>query len=163
MSKLKIALLVIIGVVGIILNGLWLHKSGKMPSDWANFLGMGNIPISEEQAVKSGISAEETAIDEWVDRLGERERCDPLGTPDGGSLSYGRFCFKRGTFTMFVKKYNLLPQCEDEEIMNWINDSEFQERLTKIIITNNPEDWRHWKNSVMVYRGRKGIGLPPNI
>jgi hypothetical protein len=156
MSKRKIALLVIIGVVGIILNGLWLQKSGKMPLNWADFLGMVNMPTSEREAVKTAFSAEETAIVEWVDEIAKYENCGSGIIDTNGRKSFGDLCFQETTFRTYVKKYNLLPQCEEAEIMNWITDGDFQRELAYRMIDEDIENWRHWYTTVAI----KKVGLP---
>ena len=118
---------------------------------------VGNEPSECQNEPNKGIV-------EWVSELAKMENCDPLGTMDSDkTLSYGKYCYKPSTFLHFVRKYGLLPEAEDQEVQNWINDNEFQDRLTLLIIENEPESWTHWRNSVLVYKGREGIGLPPNI
>lgn len=63
---------------------------------------------------------------------------------------------------MFIKAYRkkgyaLLPEAEDQELMNEISDDQFTKDLTYIVIKENPEDWTHWRNTV------KKIGYPPNL
>lgn len=96
-------------------------------------------------------------LDIWLMKLASHEGCKPEGTMDRGSLSYGLFCYKEGTFKMFVKKYDLLPNAEEDEIMNLIGDAQFQWKLTRMVFEDSCQNWRNWYTSTV-----KKIGLPPN-
>lgn len=97
-------------------------------------------------------------VAEWVDKLGEHENCPPEGIIDSNKKrSYGKFCYQVETFKMFVKRYNMLPQAEDKEVLNFISDDTFQKELTVRVIRDNPKNWTHWFTST------KKIGPPPNL
>ena len=100
----------------------------------------------------------EDDLDRWLSILTQpgNEACDPEGTHDMGSLSYGALCFKEDTFRRYVARYNLLPYAEGDEVMNWIGDSRFQHKLAKKMIQEDWKNWRHWKNTVI-----NKIGYPP--
>jgi hypothetical protein len=63
------------------------------------------------------------------------------------------------TFESYVKRYELLPNMEDSELENMIYDCDFQKLLTRKMIEEDPENWRHWYTSV----AKRGLGLPPVI
>ena len=115
-----------------------------------------DTPVSlSEGAVSEIIINQKSDLYAWIEKLGDNEGCSTIGTPDNGSLSYGRWCYKSGTFKMFVKKYNLLPDTEENEIMNWIGDNSFQRILTRAVFNDSITNASHWKNTV------KKIGNPP--
>lgn len=64
-----------------------------------------------------------------------------------GEPSIGCFQFQPQTFISYTKLYKLLPYAEDKEIMNFINDCEYQEKLTRLILINEKNGWLHWKTS----------------
>lgn len=92
----------------------------------------------------------------WLTRLGKGEACPPHGLVDtNNKKSYGTFCYQEYTFLMFVRKYNLLPQAEDREVLNFIGDKEFQLLLTKKVFDDDLDNWIHWQTTI------RRIGLPP--
>lgn len=100
-------------------------------------------------------TVEKDTLDEWLDKLATAENCPTLGIVDSnGKLSVGQYCFQKDTFVTFVKKYNLLPQCEEQEITNWWYDSEFQRVLAKRMLADNIFNYDHWRTST------KKIGKP---
>ena len=86
-------------------------------------------------------------LDLWIEKLAKTENCSPLGTPDNGSLSYGKFCFKKSTWQEQIRKYEMLPQAEWDELMNFIGEDELQTKLVRKMLVANPENWRHWWTS----------------
>lgn len=97
-------------------------------------------------------------LEEWIDTLGAHENCPPQGIVDtNGKMSYGRWCYQFDTFKKFVRQFNLLPNTEDDELMNWIGDDSFQRRLTVLVFKDSLGNWKHWKNTVE----RKDVGMPP--
>jgi hypothetical protein len=103
------------------------------------------------------------ALDSWINRLARNENCyvgvkggELVGTWDNGSYSYGALCYKRGTFIMFVKKFNLLPEATDDEIMNQIGDVRFQKQLTRLVMEDSWNNWSHWFTTT-----KYKIGYPP--
>jgi hypothetical protein len=124
--------------------------------------------ISSHQEVKSpsrAILAQSSPIpdliDPWLNKLAKRENCSPTGTWDNGSFSYGAFCYKFNTFKGFVRQYELLPNAEDNELYNWIGDTNFQRELTELIVLYEPPNVVRglWLNTIT----KKGVGLPPAI
>lgn len=94
----------------------------------------------------------------WLSKLAQHENCPPQGIIDSNNLrSSGIFCYQDSTFIQFVKKYKLMPQAEDKEILNMIGDISFQEKLTRMVFEDNPANWVHWYNSVTY----GGFGKPP--
>jgi len=126
----------------------------------AGLLGGILSPFWQGNALEAQITQKKAtpdALDIWIEHLAKHEGCSPTGTPDMGSLSYGDLCFKKGTFVGFVKQFNLLPQCEGDEVMNWIGDGQFQRKLAKMMIEDKYSNWQHWRTTV------KKIGLPPKV
>jgi hypothetical protein len=109
------------------------------------------------------ISPAKDNLDVWLDNLGRHEGCavgvkngELVGTWDNGSYSYGILCFKQGTFIEQVRKYKLLTEATDEELMNYIGDPQFQKKLARLMILDNWNNWRHWYNTT-----KYKIGYPP--
>lgn len=100
-------------------------------------------------------TVEKDTFDIWLDKLAIAENCPTLGIVDSnGKLSVGQYCFQKNTFITYVKKYNLLPQCEEQEITNWWYDSDFQRLLARKMLEDNISNYDHWRTSV------KKIGKP---
>jgi hypothetical protein len=77
-----------------------------------------------------------------------------------GESSIGCYQYQPKTFIAKVREYNLLPEVEDKELMNWIWDCRFQEEVTGLIL-KEPEGWRHWYTSfkrlkLPVYQAKVG-------
>jgi|SRR5579872_2702289 len=72
-----------------------------------------------------------------------------------GRFYYGCLQFRAETFQYYVKKFDFAPDAQDVEVMDLIYDCAFQKRLAARMIGDDPENWKHWRNTV----GR--IGLPP--
>lgn len=115
--------------------------------------------LSKEVSVQAQIPEQifiPDKLDSWLDKLEKGENCNPRGTMDNGSLSYGAFCYKAGTFVMFVRKFKFLKNTEDAELMNFIGDPDFQRTLTRKEFLEDPNAWKHWRTTI-VYK----IGFPP--
>lgn len=65
---------------------------------------------------------------------------------DGGSHSRGVLQFKDSTLIHYTKRYNLLPEAEDAEILNFIFDADYQKKLARLMLDENINNWRHWTN-----------------
>mgnify|MGYP005810464505 FL=1 len=72
-----------------------------------------------------------------------------------GYPSIGCYQYQPPTFIEKIKQHDLLPGTEEKEYMNWINDCEFQEELTKLVLLE-PNGWKHWYTSFM------SLNLPRN-
>lgn len=115
------------------------------------------------------ISVAEVPLDQefevWLATLAEMENCAPRGTMDSGSLSYGQFCYKPGTFEWFVRDMGMLSHVTDAELMNWIGDTEFQYELTRAVLKKYPERAIHWRTSILKGNGvhPEPLGYPPVV
>lgn len=69
-----------------------------------------------------------------------------INPDDGGSRSVGMLQFKDQTFKHYVRRYELLPHVEDEELKNWIWDGKFQKLLAYRMIEEDRNNLNHWKN-----------------
>lgn len=99
------------------------------------------------------------SLEAWLDKLVTYENCPIKGIVDtNGKKSYGAFCYQEGTYLHFVKKYNLMPYAEEGELLNNLSDYSTQRKLTRLIVTNEPNGYKHWLTSTVI---RKGLGLPP--
>ena len=107
--------------------------------------------------LKTGIKDDD--LTRWIDGLISYENCSPLGTPDKGSLSYGCLCYKSGTFREQIRRYEMLPQAEWNELINYIGDCSIQKELAYKMLEDKPLNWRHWWTSVKL----KKYGLPPDL
>lgn len=59
--------------------------------------------------------------------------------------SYGVLQFQEDTFIRYTKKYNLLPEAEESEYMNFIYDEDYQKRLANEIL-KEPKGIYNWFN-----------------
>ncbi len=112
------------------------------------------VAHAKEQQVKVNAS-----LDPWLDALmlkesGGRSTFDglPYIIDTNGKRSYSCFMFQEATFAAYSKRYGITGSIED---------CQTQRRVAKAMIQENRNNWRHWYNSVMTYKGRPGIGLPP--
>lgn len=67
-----------------------------------------------------------------------------------GEPSIGCLQYQPKTWVEQIKKYNLLPNAEENEYMNYINDCELQQRLTWLILKNEKEGWKRWGTSFVL-------------
>jgi hypothetical protein len=151
MSKLKLAVIIAVGVVSLGLNCLW---GGDHSLD-------GIITISAEKTSPESVFERNKGVaDNWVNGLVEYEckDCPPLykRLDDNGKYSYGCLQYQKDTFISDVKNYKLLPYTEDQEIMNFIYDCEFQKDLASVTILDNPKNAVRWRTSVE----DRGYGYP---
>ena len=85
------------------------------------------------------------------------ENCPIQGVMDCGSLSYGKYCFKRGTILNGIKRLNLYPQAEPQELENLLGDEWTQEQIILDWIKTDPQILTHQFHTTVVVRG---LGLP---
>lgn len=94
----------------------------------------------------------------YIDKLQKYECRDCPAEYDrvdsNGELSYSCMQFQLPTFKEQVAKYDMLPDIEPHEIMNFIYDCEFQKKLVRKMIENDPKYWRHWRTSII----KRGLG-----
>jgi hypothetical protein len=80
------------------------------------------------------VSGEQAMLRKWIDALAVAESGNRPWIVhqdrDGGS-NYGCLQFRERTFRVFVKKFNLAPNAEPDEVMNLIYDCGFQKRLAR--------------------------------
>ena len=101
---------------------------------------------------------QEATLRKWIDALAVAEsgnRSWIVHQDRDGRYYYGCLQFRERTFRHFVRKFNLAPNAEPDAVMNLIYDCAFQKRLALRMLRENPENWKHWKETV------KRIGLPP--
>mgnify|MGYP001613540257 CR=1 FL=1 len=97
---------------------------------------------------RGSLGAKTTPLEDWVDRLGRLEGCSTLGTPDKGSLSFNRWCFKEPTWVWMFREYNeatnAYPYIEEREYMNLIGDNELARKVVIWNIAKEPNRDLHW-------------------
>ena len=119
-----------------------------------------SLPISQTIAQRIDFKDE---LDLWIDQLEtyECENCakthKTLDTND--KYSHGCLQFQDGTFIEYIRRYKLLPNLSDKEILLQIYDCELQKKTARLMILENYDNWEHWFTSVYV----RGLGLPPKI
>jgi len=96
-------------------------------------------------------------LNKWLEALsfaesGNRERI--MHKDRDGRFYYGCLQFRERTFRYYVAKYNLADS-DETDVMDLIYDCAFQKRVAARMIRDDPENWKHWRNSA------KRIGLPP--
>jgi hypothetical protein len=97
-------------------------------------------------------------LDHWINQLQWKENCPEQGMIDSNGLkSYGALCFQAQTFQSYALKYNLFPNAEKAEILNFVSDEKWQKELARRMILGDREAWRNWYTSVKV----RNLGLPP--
>jgi hypothetical protein len=151
MSKLKIVLILTAGVVGLALNGLRTADQGLK----------GTMSLVESKvSAETVFDANKKVAEEWVEGLVDKEckNCPPLfkRIDDNGKYSYSCLQYQEATFVADVKHYKLLPNAEDQEIMNFIYDCPFQKQLAVVTILDNAWYASRWKTTVE----DRGYGYP---
>jgi len=113
------------------------------------------IPKSEDNR-SGGSLTEENRIVDYLDRLAKAENCPLEGIIDvNGLSSRGPFCFQKSTYLYFVKRYEIYPYAEEQELLSNWGDSWTQGEIVKKIIEEDKNLLAvHWVKSV------KRIGLP---
>lgn len=98
----------------------------------------------------------------WLDRLAEDFECAGCAPnykriDSNGKYSYGCLQFQEATFKTAIRKYQILPDIEDNEIMNRIYDCDLQKIVAAHIWKNEGNlAYYHWKTSI-----DRGAGMPP--
>jgi len=141
-------------LIGLMIYGLlWILKH-PYHANADNVLSKDNAPIATLSTPL--LTTTNSELIEWIKKLGENENCPTDGLIDTNGLrSYGRFCYQEQTFKTFVRKYNLLPNAEETEYMNFIGDEDVQMALTILVFRDSLSNWTHWQNTVL------RIGMPP--
>jgi len=137
-----------------------MKKSNLLKTFWIwllVLLGISLLIRGSREWVYDPIKVEaKDALDIWIDKLEKEEGCPDVGLVDSnGKLSYGPLCFQGETFVAYAKKYNLIPQAEPAELMNFVSDEYYQKKLARLMVEENYENWRHWFNS------SNRMGYPP--
>jgi hypothetical protein len=119
MSKLRIIILFLLGVL--VLTKLTFGKTQT-----------GKLEIKEEYKYLLEDIDRRMAVNIWLNNLELYENCPINGIIDtNGKISAGPLCYQDSTFISFVKKYNLLPNAEDQEILNMRGDRELQFKASR--------------------------------
>lgn len=160
-TKLKIALLSLAVASAMILANVTPNTESVKINDETNTQ---EINKNTEQGAPGRDGSQEastSSIEIWVRGLVryECEGCPPnyRRVDTNGYYSYGCLQFQRRTFITEAKRFDLLPDAEEAELMNHIYSCDFQQLLAKKMIERNYGDWRHWFYSVIV----RGYGKPP--
>ena len=117
---------------------------------------------NNNEALRSAAAApgmrQKQTLEKWLDALSFAEsgnRARIVHQDVDGRYYYGCLQFREKTFRSFVDKFGLTPNSEGSDVMELIYDCAFQKRLAVRMILDNPENWKHWRNTV------QRIGLPP--
>lgn len=129
-----------------------------------SFTGATNVstPAIASQVANVGIERKADKLDAWIEALVQKEsegKSHIKIMDHNARYSYGCLQFQMETFEGYVKRYDLLPETEDAELENMIYDCDIQKTLTRKMIEEDPENWRHWYTSV----AKRGLGAPPVI
>ncbi len=85
-------------------------------------------------------------LDEFIEELVQCESGGNNNAVGDHGLALGILQYHQPTFDSFSKKYGI-----EGDIMN----QDVQRKLTRLILENEKEGWRHWFNC------SRSIGLPP--
>ncbi len=98
----------------------------------------------------------------WLDRLAEEFECPGCASnykriDSNGKYSYGCLQFQEATFKAAIRRNKALVGVEDNELMNYIYDCEFQKDLAEIMWqSEGASAYYHWRTSI-----DRGLGMPP--
>ncbi len=101
---------------------------------------------------------QQRTLEKWLDALSFAEsgnRARIVHQDLDGRYYYGCLQFRMKTFRFFVDKFGLTPSPAGSDVMELTYDCGFQKRLAVRMILDNPENWKHWRNTA------QRIGLPP--
>ena len=121
-------------------------------------LGGGNSllpPITNAQIVKAEYVKN---VNLWIEKLSIVESGNNASIrilDSNQKYSTGCLQFQDATFLTYVRRYKMLPSAEDDEVMNYLYDCDFQKLLGTMMILENFNNWQHWFNST------NKIGYPP--
>jgi len=133
-------------IIGLSIIFGWIHRIQSKQT---------TVPVENKVEV---FEFQKDELDLWLDELAKKENCPIEGIIDRNhKMSFGKFCFQFDTFKIYVRKYNLLPNTEDQELYNWISDNEFQRKLARMMLEEDINNWKHWQLSTLK------IGKPPKV
>ena len=115
------------------------------------------IAVWGESAPASSTTPAHKNLKKWLDALSLAEsgnRAGIMHKDRDGRYYYGCLQFRERTFRYFVSKYSLADS-DVTDVMELIYDCAFQKRVAARMIRDDPDNWKHWRNST------KRIGLPP--
>ena len=94
----------------------------------------------------------------WADNLASKENCDPEGTWDSGSLSYGKYCYKVLSWREDASSTRFYEHAETVELDNFRGDPDEQDRVLAWVVNNKSPSHlvMRWKTTII----KKGLGLP---
>jgi hypothetical protein len=123
----------------------------------ATFVSL-RAPVGENYVSPVTPSEPNNHIREYLEKLGKMENCPPEGIIDAnGKRSYGKYCFQRETLIEGIKKLNLYPHAEPQELDNFLADEWTQEQIILSWIKENPNLLKkHFYTTVV----KRGLGLP---
>jgi hypothetical protein len=128
--------------------GLTPSSQALAPSE----VNISSLRLLEENTIMFNYSisdkpSEQTLIYDWVNLVSTKENCPPEGIMDcNNKKSYGCMCFQYETFKTQVKRFNLLPLAEDNELYNMIGDCDFTKLLARKMLMDDRLAYRNWLN-----------------
>ena len=140
-----ILLLVLVSILG-----GWLQYRGKIAPVVVQGI---QVPVD----TKNSIQANSTQLEGYLDRLSSMENCGEGIIDRNGLVSKGDLCFQKATYLYFVKKYEIYPYAEEQELLNNWGDSWTQREIARRMIEEEVTQLeKHWYTSVVVRK----LGLP---
>jgi len=142
------------GLAAAVIFIVWTQSSQVNGDDGCS---SGNNETLVSAASVPGVRQQRT-LEKWLDALSFAEsgnRAQIVHKDLDGRYYYWCLQFREKTFRSFVDKFGLAPNPEGNDVMELIYDCAFQKRLAVRMILDNPENWKHWRNTV------QRIGLPP--
>jgi len=113
------------------------------------------VPI---QQPSSEVNMERNALDKWMTLLAEAESGNDATlkiVDTNRRYSYGCLQFQFRTFRQYAREYALFEEFDDRGLRREIYNCGSQRKLATMMIEDDYDNWRHWRNTV------KKIGLPP--
>ena len=150
-----------------------MNKHLKKALLFIALLGVGIAMVHSKTVIaepKPQVTVEQNkdSLDLWIESLSGVELPDYLPrdtcvVDTNGKLSCGCLQYQYETFSSWALKpkfrNQLSPNAEDSDILNLYKDCDYQKQLTRVVLLDNPKEWRNWYTSVI----KKGVGLPPNL
>ena len=121
-------------------------------------VGQGSVDEAWEPLnASTGQITQNNAITAYIENLAKMENCGEGIIDQNGLVSKGDLCFQKSTYLYFVKKYDIYPYAEENELLSNWGDSWTQREIARRMIEEEVTQLeKHWYTSVVVRK----LGLP---
>jgi hypothetical protein len=137
------------------------EATGRSPETLAPSVAVSAPASPQDSQVIPAEVPQVDPLEVWIEALATAESGNRqwlVHRDRDGQLYYGCLQFQEKTFLTFVRKFHLLKKGTRAEAMDRIYDCALQKRLASLMLRDDRENWKHWRNTV-----ENRIGLPPPV